>query len=78
MTLALMPSLQVLGVASKMMAKNYGCHSYLPHTHTNKLEMETPRPDVSHYSLLYDSPYQEDSSHTGEISKQVACNPACV
>ena len=32
---------------------------------------------MSQYSLLYDGLYQ-DSSHTGEISTQVACNAACV
>ena len=32
----------------------------------------------SRYSLQYDCLYEEDSSHTGEISTQVACNAACV
>ena len=31
---------------------------------------------TSHSSLQYDSLYQENSPHTGEISKQVGCNAA--
>ena len=40
--------------------------------------MGAPRPNVSQHSLQYDCLYWVDSSHTGEISTQVACNAACV
>ena len=35
--------------------------------------MGTQCPDISQHSLQYDSLYYKDSSHTGEISTQVAC-----
>ena len=42
------------------------------------LKTGAKRMDVSQYSLQYDRLCKEDSSHTGEISAQVACNAACV